>query len=92
MTGALTGLRVLDLSRGMSGSWACMFLADNGAEVIRVEPPDGDPLAYEPGDLVWNRGKRSAVFDLDQDDDKQAFLALAARADVLVESFSPGTM
>jgi crotonobetainyl-CoA:carnitine CoA-transferase CaiB-like acyl-CoA transferase len=69
-----------------------MTLADHGADVIKVEPPGGDPLRSYPGSVVWNRGKRSIVLDLHEPGDRDQFLDLIATADVLVESFSPGTM
>ena len=64
MAGALEDLRVLDLSWGMAGPMTTMFLADNGADVIRIESPQGDPFAKQTGYRVWNRGKRSARLDL----------------------------
>ncbi len=86
----LDGIRVLDLSTGIAGPMATMLLADHGASVTRIERPDEDPLRAQLGNHVWNRGKRSAVLDLKNTKDKQAFLALAATADVLVESHAPG--
>lgn len=88
--GVLDGVRVLDLSRGISGSMITMILADHGADVIRIEPPGGDPFSAEPGYQVWNRGKRSAVFDLKNKADWDAFINLSTTADVLVESYAPG--
>src|SRR4051812_1131894 len=90
MTGVLDGLRVLDLSWGIAGPMAAMLLADHGAAVTRVEHPDGDPFAGFSGYRVWHRGKRSAVLDLREPADREVFLALVDRADVLVESCSPG--
>ncbi len=90
MAGVLDGIRVLDLSRGISGPMVTMLLADHGAAVTRIESPHGDPFAGQLGYHVWNRGKRSAVLDLKDAADRDAFLALAGRADVLVESFRPG--
>src|SRR5215470_6119756 len=90
MAGVLDGLEVLDLSRGIAGPMTTMLLADHGARVLRIEPPGGDPLRVLPGQRAWNRGKRSAILDLRVAADREAFLALAARADVVVESFAPG--
>jgi len=90
MSGVLDGLRVLDLTWGISGPMATMLLADHGAEVTKIEPPGGDPFRSQLGYHAWNRGKRSAVFDLKQADDLASFRKLAAAADVLVESFRPG--
>lgn len=63
---ALDGLRVLDLSTGIAGPVAGMFLADHGADVVKAEPPGGDPARSLPGFAVWNRGKRSVVADEDR--------------------------
>ncbi len=92
MTGVFDGLRVLDLSWGIAGPMTTMLLADNGADVIRIERPQGDPFTDQSGYRVWNRGKRSAVLDLTSDEGHSTFAALVAQADVVVESFSPGTM
>lgn len=89
--GIMTGTKVLDLSWGISGPMTGMLLADNGADVIKVEPPGGDPFRSLSGYRVWNRGKRSAIIDLKDETQNEKFLALAAQADVLIESFSPGT-
>jgi crotonobetainyl-CoA:carnitine CoA-transferase CaiB-like acyl-CoA transferase len=92
MAGAFEDLRVLDLSWGIAGPMTTMFLADNGAEVIRIEPPDGDPFARQTGYRVWNRGKRSARLNLQSDEGRRDFHALTQMSDVVVDSFSPGTM
>ena len=66
MTGVLDGLHVLDLSWGISGPMTAMLLGDNGARVTKIEPPGGDPFReYLSGYQVWNRGKRSAIIDLE---------------------------
>src|SRR3954469_12249169 len=91
MAGVLAGIKVLDLSWGIAGPRAGMLLADNGAEVTKIEPPGGDPFRSLSGYRVWNRGKRSAILDLKDNAQKEQFLALAAQADVVIESFSPGT-
>ncbi|OHV42669.1 CoA transferase [Pseudofrankia sp. BMG5.36] len=88
--GPLAGLSVLDLSWGAAGPMTTMLLADSGADVLRIESPAGDPARDEVAYRVWNRGKRSAVLDLRDDDQRAAFLRLAERSDVLVESFEPG--
>ncbi|MDQ1361570.1 MAG: hypothetical protein QOJ44_1947, partial [Acidimicrobiaceae bacterium] len=92
MTGVFDGLHVIDLSWGTAGPMTTMLLADNGAEVTRVEPPDGDPFRHQSGYRVWHRGKRSARIDLRSEEGRKAFLGLVDRADVVVDSFSPGTM
>ena len=89
MAGVLDGLRILDLSRGISGPMATMLLADHGADVVRIEAPGDDPFREQPGYRAWNRGKRSAVLDLKIEADKLVFLTLASRADVVIESFAP---
>ena len=91
MAGAFAQLRVLDLSWGMAGPMTTMFLADNGADVIRIEPPLGDPFAQQTGYRVWNRGKRSALLDLQSSQGRQHFDALVRASDVVVDSFSLGT-
>lgn len=90
--GVLDGVAVLDLSWGVAGPIATMLLADNGARVTRIEPPQGDPFAAQSGYLVWQRGKRRAVLDLKNPAGRDAFVRLATAADVVVEAFAPGTM
>ena len=91
MAGVLSGIRVLDLSWGIAGPMATMLLADHGAAVTKIEPPEGDPFRSFSGYRVWSRGKRSAVLDLTSADDAELFRRLVQAADVLVESFAPGT-
>jgi crotonobetainyl-CoA:carnitine CoA-transferase CaiB-like acyl-CoA transferase len=88
----LDGLRVIDLSWGTAGAVATMLLADYGAEVIKVEPPNGDPFRAMPGYTVWNRGKQSVVLNLRDEADSADLTELVAGADVLIESFAPGTL
>ncbi|HEV8298833.1 MAG TPA: CoA transferase [Acidimicrobiales bacterium] len=90
MTGVLEGIRVLDLSWGVAGPAAAMLLADHGAEVTRIERPEPDPFVGWLDYRVYNRGKRSAVLDLHDAQDRERLRALAAHADVLIESFAPG--
>jgi crotonobetainyl-CoA:carnitine CoA-transferase CaiB-like acyl-CoA transferase len=90
VTGPLAGLEVLDLSWGTAGPMTSMLLADCGARVTRIESPRGDPVRDDVAYRVWNRGKRSAVLDLSEPGDRDVFLAHAARADVVLESFEPG--
>src|ERR1700675_3073710 len=91
MVGVFGGLRVLDLSSGIAGPMTTMLLADNGASVTRVESPGREPFSVQSGARVWNRGKRSAVLDLATDAGLAAFRSLAESADLVVESFAPGT-
>ncbi|MBI2764663.1 MAG: CoA transferase [Chloroflexi bacterium] len=68
--GPLDGIRVLDCSTGIAGPMAVMYLADYGADVLKVEPPTGDRARTDPGFAVWNRNKRGAVLDLARYDDR----------------------
>src|ERR1700736_2913536 len=89
--GVLDGIEVLDLSSGIAGPMTTMMLADNGARVIRIEPPEGDRFAPQSGYTVWQRGKERAILDLRGVAGREEFAALAAGADVVVDSFAPGT-
>jgi len=91
MPGQLDGLRVLDLTIWRPGPYATQLLAEQGADVLKVEPPGGDPMRSMP-DLfdILGAGKRSIVLDLKRDDDRARCLDLAADADVFVESYRPG--
>lgn len=86
----LSGIRVLDLTRGMPGAVASMVWADYGAEVIRVEQSGGGILRRTGGHSIWNRGKRSLVADLDDATQRALVQQLAAGADVVLEDHRPG--
>ncbi len=86
---ALDGIRVVDLSSGIAGPLASAILADFGADVVKVEPPDGDPARSLPGFAAWNRGKKSVVADLSARADREHLADLVARADILVTSSGP---
>ena len=98
----LRGVRILDLTRVLAGPFCTMNLADLGAEVIKIEVPGrgDDSRSFAPimpsGDSGYfysvNRGKQSVTIDLRTDDGAAIFLELAAKSDVVVENFSPGTM
>lgn len=90
MAGVLEGVSVLDLSWGVAGPVTGMLLGDHGADVIKVEPPGGDPFRGSPGYAAWLRGRRSLELDLTTGADRQVLHRLAATADVVVESYSPG--
>ncbi|MDA8707781.1 CoA transferase [Hellea sp.] len=92
MAGVLDGIKVLDLSWGIAGPMTGMLLADHGADVTRIERPEGDPFAGMLGYKVWHRGKRNAVFDFRTVTDLGLFKKLVADADVLIESMRPGKM
>ena len=66
----LDGLKVVDLSWGSAGPVTTMLLGDYGAEVVKVEPPGGDPFRATPGYTVWNRNKQSVILDLHDDADR----------------------
>jgi len=91
MPGVFDDVVVLEMTWGIAGPMTGMVLADHGANVTRIEPPD-DPFAASPGYRVWNRGKRSAVIDIGTPEGRAAVLALAAKADVVLDSFRPGVM
>src|SRR3989304_876349 len=99
VTGALQGLRVIDQTQVMAGPFCSMLLGDMGAEVIKVEPPEGEhtrrpELSIAPGGsapfLALNRNKRGITVDLKQPDGVAILRKLAATADVLVENYRPG--
>jgi crotonobetainyl-CoA:carnitine CoA-transferase CaiB-like acyl-CoA transferase len=99
MPGALHGLRVLDLSRVLAGPFCCMMLGDHGADVVKVEPPDGDETRrYGPPFvdaestyyLGINRNKRSISLDLATSQGQEIVGRLASTSDVLVENFRTG--
>lgn len=101
-TGALAGIRVADFSRVLAGPHATMILADLGADVIKIESPEGDgtrqwrPPVNAVGQSTYfagvNRGKRSVVCDLRDPDGLARARELARTADVVIENFKPGTM
>ncbi|WP_299843971.1 CoA transferase [uncultured Paracoccus sp.] len=100
LKGPLDGLRIIDLTRVLSGPFCTMILGDLGADVIKIEPPKGDPVRAQ-GTMTeghsgyfagFNRNKRSVVLDLYSPAGKAALHRLLADADVLVENFRPGTL
>ncbi len=99
MPGPLEGIRVIDLTTVISGPVCTMLLADQGADVVKVEPPGGDIARRTAGDgeftamfVSSNRGKRSIALDLKQPTALDAVRRLIAAADVLVQNFRPGAM
>jgi len=91
--GLLAGIRVLDLSIWRPGPYATQLLVELGADVVKVEPPGGDPMrVFSDLFAVLNAGKRSAAVDLKTDDGRDAVLSLAGDADVVVEGFRPGVV
>jgi formyl-CoA transferase len=101
--GALDGVKVIDLTRVLGGPFCTQWLGDHGADVIKVEPPQGDDVRHwgPPFDedvgaasyfLGINRNKRGMALDLRQEAGKTALLRLLETADVLIENFKPGGM
>ena len=91
----LSGIRVLDLSRLLPGPFCSLYLAQLGAEVIKIEEPNGGDYARAlSADLfeLVNRGKKSVTLDLRKSADREKFFTLAKTADVILESFRPGVM
>src|SRR5260370_33402173 len=74
----------------MAGGLATGVLADFGSDVIKIEPPAGDPFRSHPAWLAWNRGKKSAVLDLETVEGRMQVQRLAEQADAVLESFRPG--
>src|SRR5580765_8339372 len=97
---ALEGVRVLDVTQVMAGPFCAMQLADFGADVIKVEPPDGDSTRRMAGAVgtesqafnAVNRGKRGIVLNLKSPAGREACIRLARRADILIENYRPGVM
>ena len=89
-SGPLSGIKVVDLTRGIPGAIATMLLADYGADVVKLQNPSGDPLENSPAYRVWNRGKKSVALDLGEPEAQRVALKLARDADVFLESFRPG--
>jgi crotonobetainyl-CoA:carnitine CoA-transferase CaiB-like acyl-CoA transferase len=97
MGSVLKGLRVVEQGTFITGPCAGMMLADLGADVIKVERPEGDPYRsyqagnYSPHFQAYNRNKRSLALDLNDADDRLMFERLAGAADVFIQNFRPGT-
>jgi crotonobetainyl-CoA:carnitine CoA-transferase CaiB-like acyl-CoA transferase len=103
MSGPLSGVRVLDLTGVVSGPFATMFLADQGADVLKIEPIDGDitrrsraPIGktneFSALFISSNRGKRSLAVDIKHETGREILTRLAGQSDVLVQNFRPGIM
>ena len=105
VSGALAGIKVIDLTQMLAGPYCTMLLADQGANVIKIEPVDGDPTRhfgpFLPDDTVHqfggyfqstNRNKKSVALDLKSDEGKALFRRLAKDADIVVENFRAGVM
>ena len=99
MAGPLSGYRIIELTSTVSGPIAGMILGDQGADILKIEPPMTGDLARFMGDrrngmsamfATLNRNKRSVVLDMKHEVDKEIFLQLVATADVLIENYRPG--
>src|ERR1700722_7287685 len=99
--GPLEGVRILDLSMVVSGPFSTMMLGDLGADVIKIEPPEGDVVRNIPGParggvpvgiINWNRNKRGMVLDLKQPGASAVFLRMAEHADAVVQNVRPGVV
>ncbi len=99
--GSLDGLRVVDLTRVLGGPYCTMILSDHGAEVIKIEPPQGDETRawgppFHDGDASYfigvNRNKKSIALDLSKAEGRAVLLRLLDGADVLIENYKPGSM
>lgn len=96
----LEGLRVIDLSMYLPGPHLTLMMADHGADVLRIEPPGGEPARgygpFEAGHSAWfrntHRGKTSLCLNLKDDGDREKLLTLCETADVFVEAFRPGVV
>ncbi|RMG48064.1 MAG: CoA transferase, partial [Acidobacteria bacterium] len=101
MKAPLTGVRVLDLTQFLAGPYGSMLLGDLGAEIIKIEPPGGDPMRRMPpyflaGESAYflsiNRNKRSVTLDLKSSAGRQVFHDLVRVSDVVLDNFRPGVM
>jgi crotonobetainyl-CoA:carnitine CoA-transferase CaiB-like acyl-CoA transferase len=92
MSSAFSGIRIVDCSTGIAGPMATMLLADFGAEVLKVEPPSGDPAKDNPGYWCWSRGKQRVTVDTSTFEGISTLRDLLARADVAVFDNHPGEL
>ena len=99
--GPLTHIRVLDLTQRLAGPYGTQMLGDLGAEIIKLEPPGGDPTHKTPPHFVdgestyylsFNRNKRSIIIDLKEARGRELMRELLAKCDALVENNRPGAM
>src|SRR5579875_992740 len=96
--GPLTGIRVLEIGHFVAAPFCTRLLADLGADVVKLEPPGGDPVrqwgAHKDGRSLWwsvhGRNKRSVTINLKSDEGRELARQLTARCDVVVENFRPG--
>src|SRR5580658_9027012 len=97
MEPALAGIRVVEQGTFITGPCAGMMLADLGADVVKIESPEGDPYRayqggqYSPHFQAYNRNKRSLALDMKQSGERELFQTLVRAADVYIQNFRPGT-
>ena len=100
-SGALAGIKVVDLTRVLGGPYCTQILGDHGADVIKIEPPQGDEVRdwgppFHEGDASYyiglNRNKRSIALDLSNEKGREVLLHFLEGADVLIENYKPGSM
>src|SRR5215470_10977408 len=90
MASAFDGIQIVELAQGVAGPYTGMLLAEQGAEVIKVEPPQGDKARGTPGFHVWNRSKRSVLADSATAEGRAFIHRLASTADVALTDTQPG--
>src|ERR1700744_2189703 len=99
--GALAGVKVIDLTRVLGGPYCTMILSDHGADVIKVEPPQGDEVRdwgppFHEGDASYfigiNRNKKAIALDIGRPEGRAVLLRLLQGADILIENSMPGSM
>lgn len=89
---ALAGIKVLDFGQYIAGPLAGMMLAEQGAEVIKIERPQKDPFRQEDGFMVYNRSKKNIIINLKKPEGQKIALDLARETDIVIENFKPGVM
>ena len=90
--GPLSGIRILEFAGIGPGPFGAMMLADQGAEIVRIDRPGGRRSSADPRKIVLHRGRRSLSLDLKSDRGREAALRMIERADALIEGFRPGVM
>ena len=91
MAGALDGIQIIDLTQGIAGPYTGMLLAEQGAQVVKVEPPQGDAARGTPGFHIWNRSKQSVVADPATPEGLALIRRLVSGADIVLTDFQPGS-
>jgi crotonobetainyl-CoA:carnitine CoA-transferase CaiB-like acyl-CoA transferase len=89
LAGPFDGITILELATGIAGPYAAMLLADQGADVVKIEPPAGDPARGVPGFRVWNRGKRSVLAGMESPEGRETIRRLAGGVDAYYWASAP---